>query len=554
MSHLSHAEFLKELKQFASFKDFSEEMLSSLAQFVVPYRLSDGQSLLEQGQLNDSLYFLRQGRLKIEVDGQFISEINQPGDLIGEMSLIHRKPAAATVKAVGVVELFQVGEKQLQQIPESNREKFQQLLYKVYSFILSDRLVKTNDKAKRFEIAHKELTHLNQQLERVNLHLESEISRRSSELVQKVKNLTTSHLQPAQVIITQLHSQLSEDSRVSADLSKMQNLINEVVDFLQPVAEMANLTGATKRVLLFDANKKQQAIAKLALGGTGVDLTVASSFDDLNQLLNEEKYDLILCDASVEAAVQACAQQNPKSPLALITEGEPLQYLDLIKKNPQLNFFVSRQVEQRLFTIKSISTTVSKILHKDFFGVEKYLAWGAKIIEKPVQSSTQRAELIEAMTEHFRSFGLRSSLLDRVCAACEELLMNAIYDAPIDEKGQPLFNHLPRTEIVNLTSAQRAEFRYGTDGVVLAVSVRDPFGSLSKSVISKYLEGGYQGQEVLSDEKKGGAGRGLHVIIESSDLTIFNVQKSRRTEVICLFKIDTNAEESARPSFHLFFT
>jgi hypothetical protein len=52
--------------------------------------------------------------------------------------------------------------------------------------------------------------------------------------------------------------------------------------------------------------------------------------------------------------------------------------------------------------------------------------------------------------------------------------------------------------------------------------------------------------------QKGGAGRGLHQIIENSDLTIFNVKKGIRTEVICLFNIDGQKRE-AQPSFHYFF-
>jgi hypothetical protein len=55
--------------------------------------------------------------------------------------------------------------------------------------------------------------------------------------------------------------------------------------------------------------------------------------------------------------------------------------------------------------------------------------------------------------------------------------------------------------------------------------------------------------------EKGGAGRGLHMLIESSDLTIFNVKKQVKTEVIVLFNLEAAAQKrEVVPTFHFFFT
>lgn len=148
--------------------------------------------------------------------------------------------------------------------------------------------------------------------------------------------------------------------------------------------------------------------------------------------------------------------------------------------------------------------------------------------------------------------GVRSSVLDRVNTASEEMLMNAIYDAPVDSKGNALFNHLTRKEEVVLDTHQQSQLRYGSDGMLLAVSVVDPFGALSRDIIIDYLLSCYNGVAGSLNETKGGAGRGLHQIIENSDLTIFNVKKGVRTEVICLFNLDGQKRET-QPSFHYFF-
>jgi hypothetical protein len=137
----------------------------------------------------------------------------------------------------------------------------------------------------------------------------------------------------------------------------------------------------------------------------------------------------------------------------------------------------------------------------------------------------------------------------------EEMLMNSIYDAPTDSSGKSLFNHLPRSVEVQLSESQSCKLRYSTDGNLLAVSVSDPFGGLTKETIINYLDSCYQGKAGIFNADKGGAGRGLHQIIESSDLSIFNVRRKIRTEVISIFNLDTSVKKDVqKPSFHYFFS
>ncbi len=100
------------------------------------------------------------------------------------------------------------------------------------------------------------------------------------------------------------------------------------------------------------------------------------------------------------------------------------------------------------------------------------------------------------------------------------------YDAPVDSQGHAVFNHISRKEEVQLDTHQQSHLRYASDGVLLAVAVKDPFGSLSKDIIVDYLLTCYNGQAGSLNTNKGGAGRGLHQIIENADLTVFNVKKA----------------------------
>jgi CRP-like cAMP-binding protein/CheY-like chemotaxis protein len=547
------ADIAAELKAYSFFNGFPDEALLVFATMAFAVEFSPGHLLLEQGKTNDSLFFLRSGELAVEVDGEIVSKLNTAGEVVGEMSLINRRPVTANVKAVSKVEVFQVSESHLQSLPAKDIQKFQRLLYRVYASVLAERLTKTNVKAKQFEIAHRGLEAAHESLRKINENLENEIARRSKELVQKVHNLIETHLQPTQKVL----SGWAQADTLNIQIGEVQHLLrlmSEVVDFLKPVADLG-LRGKnteSQKVLLCDPNKKQQTVARLALGGTGVELALASSLEELELQLMSMDFDLILCDAELKEGAQKISKLKPNTPLVLLVNLDMGFYLQALKDFPHQPFFVSRDVNDRTFTIKNISTTVAKILNQDFFGMDKYLAWGAHIIEKPVSDSSTRLDLIEKMKEHFKAYGIRTSILDRVHAVSEELLMNAIYDAPTDKNGKSLYNHLTRSEKVVLSQEHEGRYRYGTDGVLLAVSVVDPFGALSKDVIMKYLESCYAGKAGELNEQKGGAGRGLHMIIESADLTIFNIKKGSRTEVISLFNLDKSRDEIIQPTFHLF--
>ena len=86
----------------------------------------------------------------------------------------------------------------------------------------------------------------------------------------------------------------------------------------------------------------------------------------------------------------------------------------------------------------------------------------------------------------------------------------------------------------------------------MAVSVADPFGALTGDTILDYLDSCYGNQAGDLNKEKGGAGRGLHQIIENSDLVVFNVEAGVRTEVISLMNVDPKMQGDKSPSFHLF--
>ena len=139
----------------------------------------------------------------------------------------------------------------------------------------------------------------------------------------------------------------------------------------------------------------------------------------------------------------------------------------------------------------------------------------------------------------------------------EELLMNAIYDAPV-AGGRHHYGDLPRTTSVELDQSEYATLTYGCDGSLFGVAVCDPFGALKREKLYQYLKKVLRRTDStnLIDTKKGGAGLGLFKILYSSHALICNVEPSKRTEVMALIDIQHQVRDFSKMarSVHYFTT
>lgn len=470
------AEIAREIIKWNYFKSLPESSLFKLTVMMDAKVYEAGEVILPEGQRNHHIFFLRQGQVEVFLADQKLAELTKAGDVFGEMSVVSGRPTSTTLKARSKVEVFRLDSEYLNQIPAVDQPAMKLLLYHIYTLVLIERLTKTNERARLFEINNPDLYQAQVKLESVG----------------------------------------------------------------------------PQKVLIVETNKTKLMIAKLAVGGTGVELETTSDLEEAGALIESKDYDAILVDERDFIFLEKLEQKKIRSKLVLLCEKEVKERIGLFRKALFADSIISVDPEDRNFTIRSLLISMNKVLTVNFFGPEKYLSFGAELQSRKVQRSNQRMELREDVRAYFKRHGLRTTLLDRIDQVLEELLMNSIYDAPTDDKGQAVFNHLDRKTTVELSQDQEAELRFGSDGVLLAISVRDPFGSLTKDTLIQYLDSGYRGEKNPLHVGKGGGGQGLRLIIEQSDLTIINIREREETEFICLFNIEAHKKES-HPSFHLFF-
>jgi hypothetical protein len=169
-----------------------------------------------------------------------------------------------------------------------------------------------------------------------------------------------------------------------------------------------------------------------------------------------------------------------------------------------------------------------------------YLDWGYAALDLEVRRTADR-DLAAARIQDFATqLGAPRRIAEMFAELGHELIMNAMYDAPVDHHGRAKYAGDRKADIV-LAEHERPIVRVATDGTRLALQVRDPFGRLERHHVFDGLLRGLAGGEI--DRSHGGAGLGMLVCHNASTGLFFDVAADRYTEVTALFELDVNLRE-----------
>jgi hypothetical protein len=185
-----------------------------------------------------------------------------------------------------------------------------------------------------------------------------------------------------------------------------------------------------------------------------------------------------------------------------------------------------------------LSSLATRVLAGDIFGLEKLVPWGTKIYSQLVGDYQEKSLCIAQLSEFAELMGVRRKYREAIEQVVDEMLMNALYDAPVDEAGKQIFAEIPTKTRISLRMEQKVVVQYACDGRTFSVSVRDSFGTLDRGTVVRYIDKCLHSSEQI-DRKTGGAGLGLYLMANSTTRMFFNVLPGVATEAVCTFDLDS---------------
>ncbi|MBC7793634.1 MAG: hypothetical protein H7Z43_07985 [Clostridia bacterium] len=283
---------------------------------------------------------------------------------------------------------------------------------------------------------------------------------------------------------------------------------------------------------------ERQAVFKI-LASNGCDVDFADEVPNVDVIMG--RYSLIIIDYdTMREPATAFLRELERRP----SDGRPIVLMLSASKSKSdlyellsTNAFTNLLAKDTEVNSVELLVTVQKLLRDDIFGFDKYLAWGIHPQHRVVHGSKDKGPLVEELETYLRDIGCNKRLATSARTVADELIMNAVYNAPVDGAGVPKYASRSRSEGVMLEPNERAQLSYACDGRYLALSVADRFGRLRRETVVNYLRRCFVGGEAQIEDKDGGAGLGLYYIFESLNHFVVNIAPNQKTEIIGLIDI-----------------
>lgn len=220
--------------------------------------------------------------------------------------------------------------------------------------------------------------------------------------------------------------------------------------------------------------------------------------------------------------------------IAILPRADLVAAVDIMRASERVN---AMMVAER-FDSHELAGMATRVLAGDIFGIEKTLRWGTHVHSQRVGDYAGKSVAISRISEFAQQMNVRRKYRDSIEQCVDEMLMNALYDAPVDDHGRPLFSDVTAKTRVALPSQHHVGVQYACDGRKFVVAVRDEFGTLERGTVLQYLHKCLHANQQI-DSKPGGAGLGLYLMVNSATNVLFNVLPGVATEVVCSFDLET---------------
>ncbi len=202
--------------------------------------------------------------------------------------------------------------------------------------------------------------------------------------------------------------------------------------------------------------------------------------------------------------------------------------------------WLSHLVTEAMLAMPRAKSHLARLIEQIEYGPGQQLLDGFGRVAL-LSCSIHREARFERMREFFAAQGLSERTIMLLNDVAEELVTNALYDAPV-EAGY-FKAPVPRTADAELPPEHACEISYGIEDETAFVRIRDPFGALSRSRVLGVLTR-CNTTGVTLDESRGGAGLGLWRVFSAASMIAITVIPGRLTDI--LVRVETTKKKGAK--------
>ncbi len=315
---------------------------------------------------------------------------------------------------------------------------------------------------------------------------------------------------------------------------------------------------ASKILLVEDVDSIQLAIRDFLFAR--YDIQVAGTAEQaLMTLAMAPDIDLLITDIKLPEMNgfelgRLARKLRPDIKIIVITSYDVNEFIDIIREHS----FAQVITKHGRMSLKEIEVTIEKMLSGDIFGVQKYFPQ-MRLTEVTLRNFPKPCADGCLYTTRVRSLHERGELTDKIATqlksqkrapeaiiklVLDEITSNALFRAPINDSGEYKYQTkhsehdilLTHQDIV-LDEEDQFTLQFGINEDWIIMSCLDPHGRLTQKEILYRLH-----RHLTTDGNTGlpaglhdSHGRGIFLLREQLSSLVFNIERNRRTEVICFY-------------------
>jgi hypothetical protein len=284
-----------------------------------------------------------------------------------------------------------------------------------------------------------------------------------------------------------------------------------------------------RRVLAISSDLEQLRRIVATLERAGAEVDAVRSPSAIATDIIPHRYVFFATNDGPQAVTGLTPKLRDRAHVTVVAPKASLSDLTSYLRDDRVNHvIVGDELEEGVFV------TAQKLLTGDIFGIEKYLPEGTQVHYERLRDFEGRGKAIQTVLDFAEQAKMRRQVRSAIGQVCEELLMNALYDAPVDEEGRPIFAEVEPHARTKMLTPRPVSIRYAATDDMFAVAVRDRFGRLAKNTILAYIEKCITSPNQI-DRKTYGAGLGLYLVANAAATYVVNVAYGIATEVVCCF-------------------
>jgi|GEM_PF-2197095 len=149
-----------------------------------------------------------------------------------------------------------------------------------------------------------------------------------------------------------------------------------------------------------------------------------------------------------------------------------------------------------------------------------------------IRKSAHRRAAADAIVTLVDKRGIHPRLAALAAQAVDELLMNAIFNAPVSPEGNTYRRLMDRATAFDLSERETVTLEMGVSPGYVVVSVSDQFGSLQKKAALSFIRKDYQRLDYKMRTNEPGAGLGIYGMVQSGLSLLFLTRAGIQTKVV----------------------